>query len=335
MRQFILRRYQRGVAVVTALLLTTLAITIVASLFWQQQVQVRTLENQRLQLQTKWILRGALDWASVVLRQQLQYTSLDQVWATPLAETRLDQYIERERIEGEAFDASLSGNIIDATSRYNLTNLAQQGQPDLAQAAIFQRLLNVLRLDNRLAQRVTVFVAQGQRSAPLAPPGQGTPTFPDDVQDRGGPTLVVPPANGVPVPLVQVDDLLAVEGMTPAIMAQIKPFLIVLPEKTPLNVNTAPAELLAALIPDMSLSEAGSLVVRRKTSAWRDVAGFRSQVRGAEALPEEVFDVKSSWFLVQSRIRLDRAALNAESLIQRKPLASSGGGTSVIWTRQN
>ena len=42
------RYRQRGVAVVTALLLTTLAVTIVASLFWQQQVQVRSIENQRL-----------------------------------------------------------------------------------------------------------------------------------------------------------------------------------------------------------------------------------------------------------------------------------------------
>ena len=61
---------QRGVAVITALLLTTLAITIVASLFWQQQVQVRSIENQRLQLQKQWILRGALDWARLILREQ-------------------------------------------------------------------------------------------------------------------------------------------------------------------------------------------------------------------------------------------------------------------------
>lgn len=332
MRQFIQRQRQRGVAVVTALLLTTLAITIVASLFWQQQVQVRTLENQRLQLQTKWILRGALDWASVVLRQELPYTSLDQVWATPLAETRLDQYIERERLEGEAFDASLSGNIVDATSRYNLANLAQQGEPVAAQQAIFLRLLNVLRLDTRLAQRVTIFVAQGQRSAPAAPPGQGTPLVNEDEKTQ---KTQLPPANGLPVPLVQVDDLLAVQGMTPAILAQLKPFLIVLPETTTLNVNTAPAELLAALIPDMSLSEAGSLVARRKTAAWRDKATFLSQVRGGEGIEDGAYDVKSSWFLVQSRIRLDRAALNAESLIQRKPLVSSGGGTTVIWTRQN
>ena len=61
--QCIHRGQQHGVAVVTALLLTTLAVTIVASLFWQQQVQVRSIENQRLQLQKQWVLRGALDWA--------------------------------------------------------------------------------------------------------------------------------------------------------------------------------------------------------------------------------------------------------------------------------
>src|SRR3978361_2400528 len=91
------RMRQRGVAVVTALLLTTLAITIVASLFWQQQVQVRSIENQRLQLQKQWILRGALDWARLILREDARLTtadSLDEPWAVPLADTRLDQYVE-------------------------------------------------------------------------------------------------------------------------------------------------------------------------------------------------------------------------------------------------
>ena len=87
---------QRGVAVITALLLTTLAITIVASLFWQQQVQVRSIENQRLQLQNEWILRGALDWAGLILREDAKFSStdnLDEPWAVSLAETRLDQYV--------------------------------------------------------------------------------------------------------------------------------------------------------------------------------------------------------------------------------------------------
>jgi general secretion pathway protein K len=329
---------QRGVAVVTALLLTTLAISIVASLFWQQQVQVRSMENQRLHLQTKWILRGALDWASLVLRQDAytsQYTSLDQVWATPLAETRLDQYIERERVQGETFDATLSGNIIDATSRYNLGNLARDRGKDPEQVRIFGRLLDNLRLDARLADKVANFVAQGQTvPAPVDPanPGGGG--------GGGGspsPLPPVPPVNGIPIPLLLVDDLLAVQGVTPEILARLRPFVTVLPSgtaATKLNVNTVPAELLSAIVPEMSLSQANSLVARRKTAAWRTEADFKSQVPGGDSLPE-TWDVRSSWFIVQSRIRLDRAALNAESLIQRNPAVTIGGGTQVVWTRQN
>ncbi|MGX9217251.1 type II secretion system minor pseudopilin GspK [Massilia varians] len=335
---------QRGVAVVTALLLTTLAISIVASLFWQQQVQVRSMENQRLHLQTKWILRGALDWASLVLRQDAytsQYTSLDQVWATPLAETRLDQYIERERVEGETFDATLSGNIIDATSRYNLVNLTKDRQKVPEQVEIFRRLLDNLRLDARLANRIADFVAQGQQvGVPVDPnnPNPPNPNPPDP--NPPNPTSVlppVPPANGVPIPLMQVDDLLAVQGVTQEVMAKLRPFVIVLPygtEATKLNVNTVPAELLSAIVPGMSLSQANSLVARRKTAAWRTPADFSSQAANNQQL-DDTWDIKSRWFIVQSRIRLDRAALNAESLIERTPVVSVGGGTRVIWTRQN
>jgi len=80
---------QKGVAIITALLLTTLAIAIVTSLFWHQQVQVRSIENQRLQLQKQWILRGALDWARLILREDGKFSSVDDLtepWAVPLAE---------------------------------------------------------------------------------------------------------------------------------------------------------------------------------------------------------------------------------------------------------
>jgi general secretion pathway protein K len=44
--------------------------------------------------------------------------------------------------------------------------------------------------------------------------------------------------------------------------------------------------------------------------------------------------VRSDWFLVDSRIRLDRAALDAEALIHRYPTLIAGGGTKVEWIRQ-
>jgi len=312
--------HQRGVAVVTALLLTTLAISIVASLFWQQQVQVRSMENQRLHLQTKWIQRGALDWASVILRQSYgNYISLDQIWATPLEETRLDQYIERERVQGENYDATLSGQVLDATARYNLNNLARSGIPDPVEVKVLERLLSNARLESRLAKVIANFVAAGQ---PLAPPDPEKP-----------PPSTTAPRIGTPMHLLRVDDLLAVPGMTPESVERLRPFVIVLPgDEMTVNVNTAPAEVLAAVVPDVSLSKATAMVDQRKRIPWADLAKFKVEMNGGPELDEARIDVKSQFFLVRSRIRLDRAALDTESLVQK---TSGGREVKILWTRQN
>jgi general secretion pathway protein K len=239
----------------------------------------------------------------------------------------------------------LSGNIIDATSRYNLVNLARDRIKVEEQVRIFGRLLDNLRLDARLANRIADFVAQGQQVGMPVDPNNPNPQNPNPQNPNPqnpaptGPTTLppVPAVNGVPIPLLQVDDLLAVQGVTPEVMAKLRPFLIVLPygtEATKLNVNTVPAELLSAIVPGMSLSQANSLVARRKTAAWRTPADFSSQAANNQQL-DDTWDIKSRWFIVQSRIRLDRAALNAESLIERTPVVNVGGGTRVIWTRQN
>ena len=342
-----LARRQRGVAVITALLLTSLAITIVASLFWQQQVQVRSMENQRLHLQTKWILRGALDWAALVLRQDGQdhatYTALEHVWATPLAETRLDQYIERERVEGEVFDATLSGNIIDASSRYNLANLANARAVSPDNVRIYAKLLRNLSLDPGLAARTAKFVAESQ---PVAGEGQlqqgemltgGTGTT--STGTGGSPPAGLPrlgaSSGSTPMALTDVNDLLAIPGYTLAIVDRLREFVIVLPEANPVNVNTASAEVLAAVIADYSVGEASALVERRKRASWRDEANFATQLFETTGKKPEngATDVKSKYFLVRSRIRLDRAALNAEALVYREP--GLRHTTSVLWVRQN
>ncbi len=364
-------RRQRGVAVITALLLTTLAISIVASLFWQQQVQVRSMENQRLHLQTRWILRGALDWSTLVLRQDgydnPRYTALTQVWATPLAETRLDQYIERERVEGEVFDASLSGNITDATSRYNLRNLVVNNRINKAHLEIFRRLLTNLQINPALAQTAANLIAGseplivaagtvdpvtgqetgGQERDPTeggnpdaAVAGEAAAAATDGMGAVDGenpetaPTLPVSRTGlGTPIKFLEVEDLLAVRGLTPEMLEKLRPYVIVLPVPTPVNVNTAPAEVLAAVIPNFSLSEANALLARRRNVPWDAINKFETDIPGRTLVPGSV-DVRSDWFLVNSRIRLDRAALNAQSLIQRSA-GQIGGGVKVVWVRQN
>ncbi len=313
-------RRQRGVAVITALLLTTLAVTIVASLFWQQQVQVRSMENQRLHLQTKWILRGALELSSLILKsrtgQAQTMTTLDQVWTTPLAETRLDQYIERERLENEVFNATLSGNLSDATARYNLNHLAKNGVPDPDQVAIFRRLLTNLQLDPGLAAKAAQMVA----AANPAPVAAGVP----GAQPQRA-------ASNVPMGLVQVDDLLAVPGFTREVVNRLHDFVIVLPAGVAVNVNTAPPEVLSALIENFSMGEAIALVAQRKRIPFNSPDNMLLNVPGKVKMPGADMAVSSNYFLAQSRIRLDRAALDAESLIE----SNLSGQTTVLWTRQN
>ena len=312
-------RRQRGVAVITALLLTTLAVTIVTSLFWQQQVQVRSMENQRLQLQTRWIVRGALDLSRLVLYQDFLdsqlVTQAGGIWATPLEETRLDDYIERERAEAENFNATLSGKMIDAQSRYNLANLAQNHAVLGDQEKVFERLLTNLRLDPSLAQAVAKQVASAQ---PMPQPQQGQPA----PTPTGGPQ---------PIDLLRVEDLLAVSGFTPQMIERLRDFVIILPERgTDLNVNTVPAELLSAMYDQLSLSDAAAMVNARQRSYYLNKGTFAAlpQVTGKSSLAS--YDVKSRYFLAYSRVRLDRAALDAQSLLVR----ANNGITTVVWIRE-
>ena len=314
---------QRGVAVITALLLTTLAVTIVASLFWAQQVQVRSMENQRLHLQTKWILRGALDWARLVLRQDgldtRTYTSLTAVWNTPLAETRLDQYIERERVQGENFDATLSGRIIDATSRYNLTNLANGPRVNLSHVVIYKRLLTNLQLDPALADKTAKAVAASAEPLPR----------------QEGSTEPVVARTSSPIALTRLEDLLSIPGYTPQIVEKMREFVTVLPaDALTVNVNTAPAEVISALIENFSVAQANALVARRKQAYYRFKSDFEQQLYGATRIDDGAWDVKSEYFLVLSRVRLDRAALDAEALVRRK-MDDQTFKTDTVWVRQN
>jgi general secretion pathway protein K len=309
------RQRQRGVAVIIALLLTTLAITIVASLFWQQQVQVRSIENQRLQLQKQWILRGALDWAGLILREDAKYSSvdtLDEPWAVPLAETRLDQYVDNGQSDADAADATLSGSITDAQARYNLTNLCPDGTINPAEVAVFAQMLANAHLDPALAQATA-----NEMAAAKKPP----------VANAANPDNQSAP---LPMNLTQVDDLLAVPGFTPEMLDKIKNFVIFLPRATPVNVNTAPAEVLAARIDGLTLADAAALVASRNTASFRYIADFTERLPGNSLSVSNLeASVMTNYFLVNGKVRMNRAELEVQALIER-----NSANTKLIWIRE-
>ena len=345
------RTRQRGVAVVTALLLTTLAVTIVASLFWQQQVQVRSIENQRLQLQKQWILRGALDWARLILRENArlsQYDSLDQPWAVPLQDTRLDQYVENNRTDAEAGDATLAGQMVDAQAMYNLNNLAANGVPVEKEVRVFARLLGNLRLNPSLAQDAAVMIAASTAKQNLGataanPPAQkidpttGLPmaaTANDGASQMQAPAVVLP--SGPPMlAMTQVEDLLAVPGFTPEAVEKLRNLVIFLPRAgTPVNINTAPPEVLAAVVEGISASDAAVIVATRTTASFRNSGDFALRLPGIPSVGGGNLGVASDFFLVNGKVRLSRAALQIQAMILRTGRGQSPK-TQVIWTREN
>ena len=325
MKPFTIPQRQRGVAIITALLLTALAITVVASLFWQQQVQVRSMENQRLRLQTQWAMRGMVDFARFWLRQDNPaLTAVDGVWATPIEEARLDDYVDRERVDTEKFDATVSGRALDAQGRFNITNLVDMtGTPNPGQLQAYQRLLSNLQLDSGLA-RATADAVVRARPKPRS-------------SDKGsdGKTATIPAGSSgssEPVAFMQIEDLMAIPGYTPQIIEKLRDFVIVLPEMTAVNVNTAPAEVLAA-ITDMSVSEASVLTLSNPRKKFVDLDNFKNNINGKKVIGGVEADVKSRYFLTVIRVRLDRAALDAQALINRK--TDPQRTTSLVWLREN
>ncbi len=218
---------QRGAAIVTAMLVVTLAAVMTSALFYRQSVAVRSIENRLALSQTRWVERAAVDWAKVILRSETNnYDHASDVWGTPVVETRLDETVTGGARVGDAGgDAFLAGAVIDAQSRFNLTSLVGPGGiPSEPHVEALTRLMSTLQLPESLVGRIVQRLQQSSAQV---------------VDGRQLPSLALR--------LMHVDDLLDLPGFDERTMQVLRPHLIVLPVTTQVNVNTASAEVIASL----------------------------------------------------------------------------------------
>ena len=103
------------------------------------------------------------------------------------------------------------------------------------------------------------------------------------------------------------------------------------PPDTAVERQTASAEVLAA-VTMMSLSEASALTLSNPRKKFVDLANFKNNINGSVIEGVEL-DVKSRYFLTVIRVRLDRAALDAVALVNRK--TDPQRTTSLVWLREN
>jgi general secretion pathway protein K len=293
-------RREHGAALLLALMLVALVATLGSAMLWQQWRAVQVEGAGRARAQAAWILGGATDWARLIMREDARTSSTDHAaepWATPLAEDRLSSFlaVDRERSSEVELEAFLSGSIADAQARYNLRNLvdAATGQAVTAEVEAFERLCAFVGLGAEVAPRIV----QGLRAA-WGPAGRG-----GDEATR-------------PLPPSQLEHL-AWLGVDVSAIEALRPHATLLPRKTPLNLNTAGREVLAAVL-DVDAGSAERLVQRRQLRAFDNLEQARAELPSRVDLAPARLAVASSHFVVSGRLRLDERVLEETAWLRRE-----------------
>ncbi len=287
-------RPARGAALLVAMVLLTVVATLASGMVWQQWKAVQVEAAERSRAQAAWVLQGALDWARLILREDARSgrpTSLNEPWATPLAEARLSTFLatDREHNADDGPEAFLAGTISDAQSRYNLRNLVVDNKLVPAQVAMLQRLCTNVGLGSGVA----TLIADGMLTASLAADANA-PLVPQQLAD------------------------LAWLGLDGASIERLASVVVLLPVPTQVNLNTAPREVLAGVVAGLDLGGADRLVQARTRQPFRNLTEAGDVLgKGVTLEPRDV-DVKSVYFEVQGRLRLEQRLLTERTLIERR-----------------
>ena len=110
-------------------------------------------------------------------------------------------------------------------------------------------------------------------------------------------------------------------GLTAQTVNTLKPYVTLLPERTPINLNTASAEVIHASVPGLDMADATRLVAARERAHFATLADAGRQVPAVnEAVASNQLAVATRFFEVRGRVRLDQSVVEEVSVVQRDGL---------------
>lgn len=311
---------QKGIALITALLVTSIATITAISMMSRQHLDLRRSSNIFASDQAWLYVQGVESWAVQIMFKDREDSSSDHLgedWATELPPII---------VEGGV----LAGKIEDLQGRFNLNNLLQDGiasQPDIA---ILKRLFTVLDIDSRPVLAIVDWID-----------ADGEETYPNGAEDNVylGAGLNYRTANNI---MASPSELLLIDGIEYDDYQSLRPFLSALPQRTAINVNTASAEVLQALVAGLDGGDARQLVDEREDNPFESIQEFRSHSLIAPHLKnkssnnghknrnagfdrdgdEESYDeksmaVSSDYYLLQASAKVGRTEVHLASIINR------------------
>jgi general secretion pathway protein K len=313
-------------AILMAMLTLALVATLAAGVLWQQWRTQEQETSSRYQEQADWLLGAALDWARVILNEDAKAGNTDnktEPWSIPLQETQLSTFLSASGSgvntssaltsdgSGGINDAQseqiyLSGRITDLQSRLNISNLYIAGQISTPDLNAFTQLFTLLGIPESELNRLVQGAASGAQS------------------DSAPQSFISP----------QRIEQLSWLGISPQTLAAVSPFVTWLPVRTPLNLNTAPPQVLAASFNGLSLSKAQTLAKNRDAQPWTtldEASRALSAVapgagQGGASMNSSQFALNSSYFQVYGRLRFENLVFTQRSVLQR-----TNQQTLILW----
>ncbi|MDJ0927707.1 MAG: type II secretion system minor pseudopilin GspK [Gammaproteobacteria bacterium] len=323
------RRQQRGVAALTAMLVVAIATVLAVELIWELNLNLRRTENLLAREQARQIALGLELLAAELLERDAEdageIDSLDEEWAQDY---------------GFPFEGgSVVGKLEDLQGRFNLNSLIDlNGKPvDPAQER-FRRLLTdvVNDLETRDVNVDNVVDSVIDWMDGDQQPGLGG-------AEDGLYTGRTPPYRTGNFWFTTPTELLAVNGVTPELFAALRPLVSALPPTGgqsgvagKVNINTAKQEVLVALSDDVTDAVAEGWIADRESNPYEDImtdfwqdAGavdfFPPESDGGQINPESFLDVRSNYFGLTVNVTIGTTRLAMYSLLER----SSGGSVSA------
>lgn len=243
---------QRGVALLTILLLVVSITVVAGAMLASQKIAIRRSGLLFDQNQLSQDINAGQQLAITMIRadDKLNDTDSEQdIWAQPLPPYLLANH-------------SISIELRDEASRFNINNLYQNGAVDSAAVAIFQRLLTQLNLEPDIA--IAVLDYQDTDSDVYQDGGDENVVY--SQQSSGSASKTLPNQA-----LVSVDQLQEIRGVNAEVLAALRPYITAVPYYVPINVNTASPVLLAALIDGATSQQMQGLVDMRAKQALASI----------------------------------------------------------------
>lgn len=298
---------QRGAAVIMALFIVVLCTLAISPLIWNLFATAKTVSVSAARDQTLEVTQSAVDWARVILREDARVSATDNLtepWAVPLAESRLSEGLMRPNESSSNLtdkEAVVTGRIEDAQGRFNLRNLGLDNSNRAVWLLAFAKLCDLLGVSG--AQQKALVDTLGA----MYPPA---PSSTPDKQVNQNQVRLLPAKRWQ-----EFDNNYGVDENT---WTQLRPYVVILPDITPLNANTASAELLYACIEKLGFPDAQQVVARRERVPFKDLSDLRAALNSDIEIQSSMLGVKSDYFLVEGSARIDEALVRTQALLERK-----------------